>query len=619
MTTDKPARTTVPAFPALLRKARLRIVVPVAVLAVGVIGGVAGAVALSGGSGSFVVQAVSAPPVLPGGTVSQSVAGLWEGDQVSEWSKVDGPAWLSVSDEGTVTGTAPATAPEHSELITVQAGGDHAARIKVSVPVVAPEQKQRLEAASWNLDDAGAHASFSAQKKELLALVAEGIQVLGVQEAGGTAAKELAADLGWHYWQAAPSQDGGDLGLVSAYPISDVVEPTATVPAAAATIDVNGQHVRVWVTHLDEADYGPDRACNAHAADLAAHEATTVRAAEATAVAAAMSADLTASAGSAGVPVLLLGDLASPSAKDWTAATSASHCDAGPVAWPVPAIFAAAGLTDSYRAAFDDPAAHPGATWSQDRIDYVSYAGALLLAGAESYRTSAGTWPSDHAAAITLFELTAAHSAHALAHGSGDSGTTATPSSHPSAGDGSADDPLVTELPVGSLAVTGTPVVGSTLRASTAAWPAGATFSYQWFANGAPVRGATAATFAPTAAQVGRQVSVRTTAKHGQQTGTVTVAGPVVRAGRLAHTRPRITGAVKVGKVLRAHAGSWAPAPKLSYQWYANGKPVKGATKATFKPTRTQRGKHITVKITATKPGFSPVAVASAATKKVRS
>jgi hypothetical protein len=327
--------------------------------------------------------------------------------------------------------------------------------------------------------------------------------------------------------------------------------------------------------------------------------------------------------------VLLLGDLASPSASDWTAATSASHCNSGPVAWPVPAVFASAGLTDSYRAAYADPAAHAGTTWSptvttnangqpepQDRIDYVEYAGPLQVAGAESYHTAAGTWPSDHAAAITLFTLTAPHGSRAPDRGPSGAGSEATPTSHPSPdGEGSSSNAGST---VGSVSVTGRPVVGGTLTATTAGWPAGATFTYQWLASGVPVPGATGASYVPGAAQLGQEVSVRATGADGQRTGTVTVTGPVVGTGTLTHGHLHITGRARVGRTLTVRGGGWAPAPALAYQWYANGKAVKGATSATFKPGRAQRGKHLTVTVVATESGYSTVALAAAATKRVR-
>jgi hypothetical protein len=68
----------------------------------------------------------------------------------------------------------------------------------------------------------------------------------------------------------------------------------------------------VWVVHLDESDYGPDREA-AGDTDLVAYEKTTIRYAQAVAIAREMADDI---ASARQVPVILLGDLASPSGLD---------------------------------------------------------------------------------------------------------------------------------------------------------------------------------------------------------------------------------------------------------------------------------------------------------------
>jgi hypothetical protein len=81
---------------------------------------------------------------------------------------------------------------------------------------------------------------------------------------------------------------------------------------------------------------------------------------------------------------------------------------------------------------------------------------------------------------------------------------------------------------------------------------------------------------------------------------------------------PKITGTAKVGKTLKVKAGTWNPKPKIKYQWYANGKAIKGATKAAYKLKKAQKGKRITVKITATKSGYNTVTKTSGKTAKVK-
>lgn len=352
-------------------------------------------VPVAGAAGQFVAGTYTIPAVPAGTAVRQKVAGLWDGATPSAYTKVSGDAWLSVSPDGVVSGTAPARAPAQPGLITVTNGSD--AALTVEVPVLASGSRAQITAASWNLRDNGSHVS-GPLAKELAVIAASGLDVIGIQESGGTGAAALAGALGWHCYQSS-----GDLGIVSAYPVSAITPPAEATPAAGVTLDVHGQPVRVWVAHLDEADYGPGRAA-AGDTDLVAHEKTTVRYAQALAVAREMAPDL---ARAAAVPVILLGDLASPSGAD------------GSTDWPVPDVFARAGLTDSLRAVYPRPASNPAYTYdllaaggAADRVDYVDFAGPLRPVAAERLYTgwpqsgsADSQWVSDHAAAVTLFQL----------------------------------------------------------------------------------------------------------------------------------------------------------------------------------------------------------------------
>lgn len=79
-----------------------------------------------------------------------------------------------------------------------------------------------------------------------------------------------------------------------------------------------------------------------------------------------------------------------------------------------------------------------------------------------------------------------------------------------------------------------------------------------------------------------------------------------------------ITGTARIGKTLTADAGSPSPTPdSTSYQWFADGKSIKGATETTFKLTDDQVGKRITVRVIAKKSGLPDASDTSDPTSKV--
>ena len=399
---------TKPAVTALPDESTVDVVAPVSTVAEG-----------------FVSDTFHAPQARVNAPVSQPLAGLWNGGTVTSYTKVGGDPWLGVGADGVVSGHAPGTVPQHPGTITVQAtDGTTTSRITVEVPVIATGDAPQVAAATWNLWDAGTHVD-DPLLKDLTVIADNGLDVVGVQQDGGTVAHQLAQALGWYDYEGA---DG--LGIVSAWPVSSTgaVAATGTAPAVGVTVDVDGQDVRVWDAALDDTGYGPEQACartGTTASAIVADERASTRYAQAQAIAAEIKPEVDA-AGT--TPVVLLGDLASPSAADWTTATAATHCGIGAVDWPVPDAITGTGLTDSFRQADPDPAADPGNTWSpvlptdpatgaaepQDRIDYVDYAGGdlrvlgsnTLVAGWPSATdVSDNAWTSDHAAVVTTFTL----------------------------------------------------------------------------------------------------------------------------------------------------------------------------------------------------------------------
>ncbi|MEU1422293.1 endonuclease/exonuclease/phosphatase family protein [Kitasatospora sp. NPDC005751] len=373
------------------------------------------------------VDALTTAAVAPGGAVSVKLGGLWSRPAgnpagTAAFRKISGPAWASVGSDGTLTGTAPATAPKNPEVVVVGVKDSAGATdtVTVQIPVADPAGPLRLKVASWNLAEAGA-AFTDAVEKQLRVVLAQGLDVLALQETAGSAAQSLATALGWYAYQSA-----GSVGVLSRYPLSAVTPVTAGLPAAGVTVQLpGGRGVRFWAAHLDEANYGPYAVQDGQsAAQVTAGESASARLQQATALAAAVRAEAAAH-----TPVVLAGALSSPSHLDWTAATAASHGGVGPLNWPVTVALQEAGLTDSFREEHRNPAKAPGATWSpvrkqrgsepepQDRIDYVLYAGPLKLVeahtlvadwpatGTDPAAIAANQWPSDSAAAVATFQL----------------------------------------------------------------------------------------------------------------------------------------------------------------------------------------------------------------------
>jgi hypothetical protein len=156
--------------------------------------------------------------------------------------------------------------------------------------------------------------------------------------------------------------------------------------------------------------------------------------------------------------------------------------------------------------------------------------------------------------------------------------------------------------------ISGTATVGSTLSATRGAWTPGATFTYAWLRNGKTISGATTSTYEIVPADLGSQLQVKVT---GAKAGSANLAKSSaktakVAAGALTTGEIAITGTLAVGETLTATTGEWGPVtPKLSYQWYANGKPISKATKSTLVLAGSVVDKRISVIVTGKATGYT--------------
>jgi hypothetical protein len=157
------------------------------------------------------------------------------------------------------------------------------------------------------------------------------------------------------------------------------------------------------------------------------------------------------------------------------------------------------------------------------------------------------------------------------------------------------------------------------LRATTGTWSTAASYHAQWLANGHAIAGATFATYVPTAADGGKRISVRVTASKAGYGSASAVSASTAAVPAIANKKvPTITGTAKVGHTLSAKVGTWTPSSlTYRYQWLRDGAVITGARGSTYKLTSASKGHRISVRVTASRTGYTSVSKRSAATAKV--
>jgi hypothetical protein len=177
--------------------------------------------------------------------------------------------------------------------------------------------------------------------------------------------------------------------------------------------------------------------------------------------------------------------------------------------------------------------------------------------------------------------------------------------------------------------VSGAPVVGSTLTASVGSWtPTPTEYYFSWLRDGDFIDGAYGSTYVPTAADVGKAITVLVTAAadgwwngYAESAPTAPVTAAVAPVPTPTPTIPTptvdvpaglaailggldVAGKPKVGKTVKVTGLDKllrsSTALSYKFQWFAGKKKVKKATKSKLKVTRAMKGKKLSVKVTAT-------------------
>jgi len=143
------------------------------------------------------------------------------------------------------------------------------------------------------------------------------------------------------------------------------------------------------------------------------------------------------------------------------------------------------------------------------------------------------------------------------------------------------DQPFITVGPDFDSVLHGTGIaaVGVELRADQSQWlystvdETPTTRSYQWLANGVPIKGATKSSFTPTVAQANSALSVAITVSNPRfDSATFTFAAGTVAADTTLYSNPAtvtLTGSGVAGTTLTAKASAWPiKGVATTYEWY---------------------------------------------------
>ena len=239
--------------------------------------------------------------------------------------------------------------------------------------------------------------------------------------AGPSVAKEIADELGYHYYDQPYDEDEPFASqalwanaILSRYPIEG---PTAH--DLGVEIGVDGRTVYAFNVHLDDSPYQPYQLVDIPygGAPFIDTEREAVRFARETRGPAVELMKQELGEADEADATFVFGDFNEPSAHDWTREAVAADQQPVEVAWPTTLALEDEGFVDTYRAVHPDPVERPAYTWTpttkptnpndhHDRIDFVLARGEDLSVedaeivgeGSPQADIVVTPWPSDHRA-----------------------------------------------------------------------------------------------------------------------------------------------------------------------------------------------------------------------------
>lgn len=167
----------------------------------------------------------------------------------------------------------------------------------------------------------------------------------------------------------------------------------------------------------------------------------------------------------------------------------------------------------------------------------------------------------------------------------------------------------------------GTTKVGKVLTARVRV-TSGAALTYQWYRNGKAISGETGRTYVLAPSDLGKKLAVKVWAtKPGYYSPKAKTSNKTnkIRKGDIGKVTPTIAGTAQAGQVLTVDPGAWKPIGNVTYtyQWYRNGKAIRGATGPSLTLTSADLGKTIKAKVTGKSAGYNTTYRYSPSTSKV--
>jgi hypothetical protein len=168
--------------------------------------------------------------------------------------------------------------------------------------------------------------------------------------------------------------------------------------------------------------------------------------------------------------------------------------------------------------------------------------------------------------------------------------------------------------------LSGTAKIGYALTAGAVAQPSGTTYTYQWFRGATAIPGATGRTYTPVAADLGRQLRARVTPLNPIYFihAVWTPYSAAIAYGTLTLGTPYLKGPALVGATLTAYIPGYTSGTTLKRQWLRSGAIIPGAIGGSYRLTTADRGRRISFRVIASKPGYTTVTKTSPLTYTIR-